>query len=230
MPEALEATESFTVSRRRLLQLATAAATAWQLAPWADRLAAIAGPPGGTTSDAMTATLEAFADTLIPGAKRYDGDHAVAGVVRGPGAVQAGAVDLMWFPQAAIGPLLPTFVTMLDARAASYAAQHRLALDPTLPPFVALSFHDRTRLCLQLLDPGAQDYLVWWALAAMPFIAFHTAGHLHTVDAVRDGHPGLRAIGFPQPDRDGLWRFPHFSYRRKLARSHPHTTSTGNPP
>lgn len=221
--------EPLTISRRRLLQLATAAAIAWQTAPWADRLAALAGPPGGTSTDAMTTTLEAFADTLIPGRKRYDGDVAIAGVVEGPGAVQAGAVDLMWFPPAAVGPVLPTFVSMLNSRAVAYAIQHHVVLDPTLPPFVALDFADRTRLCLELLDPGAPDYLLWWALAAMPFLAFHTAGHLHTAAAVRDGHPGLRAIGFPHPDPDGLWRFPRFSYRRKLARSHPHTTSTGNP-
>ena len=238
MPESLEREprqhESLTVSRRRLLQLATTAFVGWQAAPWADKVLAFAGDaatdtPGGTTSDAMTTTLEAFADTLIPGSKRYDGDYAVAGVARGPGAVQAGAVDLMWFPQAAIGPALPALATALDTRASTYALQHQLALDPTLPPFVALSFADRTRLLLELLDPSAQDYLAWWALAAMPFLAFHTAGHLNTVEAVRTGHPGLRWIGFPHPDPDGLWRFPHFSYRRRLARSHPHTTRNGNP-
>lgn len=221
--------EPLAISRRRLLQLATAAAVAWQTAPWADRLAALAGPPGGTSTDAMTTTLEAFADTLIPGRKRFDGDVAIAGVVEGPGAVQAGAVDLMWFPPAAVGPVLPEFVSMLESRATAYASQHRVVVDPTLPPFVALGFADRTRLCLELLDPSAPDYLLWWALAAMPFLAFHTAGHLHTATAVRDGHPGLRAINFPHPDRDGLWRFPHFSYRRKLARPHAHTTATGNP-
>jgi hypothetical protein len=231
MPEQLAADpqEPLAISRRRLLQLVTAAAVAWQAAPWTDRLAALAGPPGGTSTDAMTTTLEAFADTLIPGRKRFDGDVAIAGVVRGPGAVQAGAVDLMWFPPAAVGPVLPAFVSMLDSRAAAYAGRRRLVTDPTLPPFVALGFADRTRLCLELLDPSAPDYLLWWALAAMPFLAFHTAGHLHTAAAVRAGHPGLKAIGFPQPDRDGLWRFPHFSYRRKLAHSHPHTTANGNP-
>jgi hypothetical protein len=221
--------EPLTVSRRRLLQLAAAAVAAWQVAPWTERLAALAGTPGGTTSDAMTTTLEAFADTLIPGRKRYDGDHAVAGVADGPGAVQAGAIDLMWLPDAAIGPALPAFATMLNERAGQYAAQHQRVLDPTLPPLVALDFTDRTRLLLELLDPNAQDYLAWWALAAMPFLAFNTAAHLHTVDAVRHGHPGLRTLGFPQPDADGLWRFPHFSYRRRLARSHPHTTQNGNP-
>jgi len=221
--------EPLAISRRRLLQLATTAFVAWQAASWADRLVAFAGNPGGTTSDAMTATLEAFADTLIPGQKRYDEDYAIAGVARGPGAVQAGAVDLMWFPQAAIGPALPALAATLDMRASAYATQHRIALDPTLPPLVGLAFRDRTRLLLELLDPNASDYLAWWALAAMPFLAFHTAGHLHTAEAVRHGHPGLRWIGFPKPDRDGFWRFPHFSYRRPLADSHPHTTRGGNP-
>lgn len=221
--------EPLALSRRRLLQLATAAFVAWQAAPWGDRLLALAGGPGGFTSDAMTATLEAFSDTLIPGAKRYDGDYAIAGVARGPGAVQAGALDLMWFPPAAIGPALPALAATLDARASAYAMQHRLALDPTLPPLVALTFKHRTRLLLELLDPSAPDYLAWWALAAMPFLAFHTAGHLHTAEAVRRGHPGLRWIGFPKPDRDGLWRFPHFSYRRRLATSHPQTTRNGSP-
>jgi hypothetical protein len=226
----MPAVEPLEVSRRRLLQLATAAVVAWQAAPWSDRLSVLAGTPGGTTSDALTTTLEAFADTLIPGRKRYDGDHAVAGVVHGPGAVQAGAVDLMWFPPAAIGPALPAFGSMLNARAGAYAAREQVALDPTLPPFVALGFADRTRLCLELLDPAAPDYLLWWAIAAMPFLAFHTAGHLHTVDAVRSGHPGLRTLRFPMPDRDGLWRFPDFSYRRRLARPHRRTTANGNPP
>jgi enediyne biosynthesis protein E8 len=222
--------ESLTLSRRRLLQLATTAFLAWQTAPWADRLTAYAGNPVGTTSDAMTTTLEAFSDTLIPGQKRYDGDYAVAGVVRGPGAVQAGAVDLMWFPQAAIGPALPSLSGLLNARATAYAAANRRILDPTLPPLVALNFADRTALLLELLDPGAEDYLVWWALAAMPFLAYHTAGHLHTADAVRAGHPGLKAIGFPHPDADDLWRFPHYSYRKRLARKHHATTDNGNPP
>lgn len=221
--------DRLTVSRRQLLRLAAGAAVAWQLAPWPDRLAAIAGSPGGTTSDALTATLEAFADTLIPGQKRYDGDHAIAGAAAGPGAVQAGALDLMWFPQAGIGPVLPALGALLDTRATQYAASHRRVLDPTLPPLVALSFADRTELLLELLDPAAEDYLAWFALAAMPFLAYHTAGHLHTAEAVRHGHPGLRALGFPHPDPDGLWRFPEASYRRRLAHPHPRTTANGNP-
>ena len=221
---------SLELERRQLFRIAAAAGLAWTVAPWADRLAGAAGgTPFGTTSDPQTTTLEAFADTLIPGQKRFDGDYAVAGVVRGPGAVQAGALDLMAMPEAAIGPLLPAYAAVLDARATGYALQQQVPLDPSLPPYVALSFADRTKVALQLLDPSAQDYLVWYALAAMPFLAFHTAAHLHTPHAVRTGHPGLRLLNFPQPDADDLWRFPEFSYRRRLAREHPATTARGNP-
>ncbi len=233
---------SVSLDRRRLLRFAGLAAVAWQAAPWAERVASALGPvpdapPGpsdpvgylGTSSDPETTTLEAFADTMIPGEKRFDGDVAVAGVVRGPGAVAAGALDLMRLPAAGIGPTLPLFAGWLNQRAGQYAAEHRLELDPSLPPFVALSFADRTRLAVQLIDPAAPDYLAWYALAAMAFLAFHTAGHLHTPDAVRHGHPGLRWIGFPQPDADGLWRFPRYSYRRALAPLHPRTHPSGSP-
>ena len=37
-------------------------------------------------------TLEAFADTILPGEKRTPDDTAVAGVSDGPGAVAAGAL------------------------------------------------------------------------------------------------------------------------------------------
>ena len=66
-------------------------------------------------------------------------------------------------------------------------------------------------------------------VAALPFIAFYTAGHLPTPDAVRMGHPGLTSMGFPEPDPDHLWRFPEFSYRRRLARRYPGTRK-GSPP
>jgi hypothetical protein len=71
--------------------------------------------------------------------------------------------------------------------------------------------------------------LLWFAFSGLVFLAYHTAGYLHTADAVRQGHPGLTAIGFPMPDDDDLWRFPHFSYRRRLAHLHPATTHAGQP-
>lgn len=184
----------------------------------------------GTTSDPETLTIEAVADTLIPGEKRFDGDVAIAGVARGPGAVQAGAIEFMRFRGTGIGAVLPVFAAAVNAEAVAYAAQHGVIPDPTLPPFVGLKYADRKAMLDGLLNTGGgEESLLWFALAGLVFLSFHTAGYLSTADAVRQGHPGLKSIGFPQPDHDGLWRFPTFSYRRKLARIHPHTTKTGQP-
>jgi hypothetical protein len=223
------------ISRRRLFGIAASAAVAWRFTPWMDDVAdALAIRGAGTAASSVSAaldveTLQAFSDTLIPGAKRGPDDRAVAGAASGPGAVQAGAIDMMRFAPAGIAPLLPGLAAVLNAEAATYAAQRLMVPDPTVAPMVALDFDQRTELVLELLTPTRPDYAVWFALAAMPFLAFHTAGFLHTVDAVRDGHPGLEAIGFPAPDADGLWRFPDFSYRRRLADAHPGTSPTGSP-
>lgn len=184
----------------------------------------------GTTTDPETMTIEAVADTLIPGEKRFDGDVAIAGVARGAGAVQAGAIPFMRFRGTGVGVALPVFAAAVNAEAIAYAAQHGKLTDPSLPPFVGLDYKDRKAMLDSLLNVGNGDeQLIWFALAGLVFLAYHTAGHLHTAEAVRRGHPGLKAIGFPPPDPDGLWRFPRFSYRRKLARIHPRTTKSGNP-
>ena len=43
-------------------------------------------------------TLEAWADTFVPGAKRWPDDRTIAGAATGPGAVEAGAVELLQTP------------------------------------------------------------------------------------------------------------------------------------
>jgi hypothetical protein len=214
------------MSRRRLLQL-VAAATA--TVPLVQRVSV--GSAGAAGSDDLEqGTLEAWADTIVPGQKRAATDRAIAGACAGPGAVQAGAWDLMNDPEVGIQPALPLVATMLNGEATDYAVANGVPLRLTDPPFVALPFADRTVLALQLLDPSRSDQLLWYALAAIAMLAFHTAGQLDTATAVREGHPGLAWIGFPMPDADGLWRFPQFSYRRTLASLHPATTSTGNAP
>lgn len=213
------------VSRRKLLQIASAAALALPLTQLRSPVAAAAP----ALPDPVTQTLEAWSDTMIPGAKRSPTDRAIAGAAAGPGAVQAGAVALMNFPAVGLAPALPALAAGLNAEATTYAASHGVVLDPTVPPFVALPFQHRTALALHLLELGHPDQLAWYGLAGVAFLAFHTAGHLDTVTAVRTGHPGLAWIDFPQPDPDGLWRYPVFSYRRVLARSHPRTTPSGSP-
>ncbi|HYS37141.1 MAG TPA: DUF5987 family protein, partial [Pseudonocardiaceae bacterium] len=40
-------------------------------------------------------TLEAWADTIIPGEKRWPDDRAIAGVSTGGGSVAAGAIEVL---------------------------------------------------------------------------------------------------------------------------------------
>ena len=217
------------ISRRRLLQLAAASAAAWHATPWwlRDRLAHAQLPPGDPLI--IVPTLEAFADTLIPGEKRSPSDRAIAGAASGAGGVQAGALALMALPAAGVAPTLPALAAGLNARVVAYAAPRLIILDPTVPPLVSLSFAQRTDFLVALIDGTEPERLVWYALAGLVFIAYHTAGHLPTVEAIATGHPGLAAIGFPPPQADGLWRFPEFSYGRPLATKHPRTTRTGSP-
>lgn len=216
------------LSRRRLLQLAAGAAAAWSVRPWPLRLPT-AGADDPVSDAVLVPTLEAFADTLIPGAKRSPADRAIAGAAAGPGAVQAGAVDLLRFPPAGVSPVLPALVVGLNEEALRFDPA-AAASSPGDPPLVALPFERRTALLLALLTGDSPARQAWEALAALVFLAFHTAGHLPTAQAVRNRHPGLAWIGFPAPDADGLWRFPHASYRRRLARTHPATVGKGSPP
>jgi len=120
---------------------------------------------------------------------------------------------------------------ILNGYAVFYALFHGIALDPKVPAFVALDFASRTALLVKILgaDGVTAPDPVFYGLASVAFFAYHTAGYLPTVVAIRRGHPGLVAIGFPPPDPDGVWRFPKFSYRRVLAVAHPHSHG-GNPP
>jgi enediyne biosynthesis protein E8 len=219
------------LTRRQLLWLAAIGSAGVPVAAHA----ASPSPPDpvgvlGTKSDPETMTLEAWADTLIPGRKRHDGDVAIAGVARGAGAVQAGAVRFMRFGPTGVASVLPAFIAALNGEATSYVAGRHRSVDPTLPPFVGLGYRDRKALVAQLTgDTSGDEQLLWFAFSGLVFLAYHTAGYLHTAHAVRAGHPGLKAIRFPMPDHDDLWRFPHFSYRRRLAHHHPATTSAGQP-
>jgi hypothetical protein len=223
-------TDSDGIDRRTLLQGLAAAAAGVAMLPATQLLQGSAIAAAG--ADPTVSTLEAFADTLIPGEKRTAADRAIAGVVDGPGAVQAGAIALLRLPAAQVANYLPAVAALLNAEAASYAVSHARLLDATVPPFVALSFPDRTALCGQLLASGQtvgqlQQAVALFAL--LVFVAFHCAGHRHTAEAVTAGHPGLAWLRFPAPDPDGLYRYPQFSYRQVLAESHPGTTASGSP-
>ena len=164
-------------------------------------------PAAAAASESWTTqTLEAFADTLIPGERRFSGDVVVAGAVTGPGAVQAGVVALLESPELPVAPLLPAIAALLDARAVAYAALRLIWLSPTHPPFVGLSFSDRTALVGGLFDPDDPDRPIWQVMSLLVGLAFDTAGQQDTVEALGQGHPGLTWLRFPDPDPDGLWR------------------------
>ncbi|HEV2450808.1 MAG TPA: DUF5987 family protein [Streptosporangiaceae bacterium] len=175
-----------------------------------------------------TMTLEAFADTLVPGERRSADDRAIAGAAPGDGAVAAGAIELLETPATGVTDALDNYVQGLNAHALTYASERGLDLDASVPPFVALSFADRTALVKRLTGPDYPEKDLWVLLALFCFMAFDTAAHMHTVDAIASGHPGLTMMGFAKPDADGLWRFTDYSYRRPLARVHPDTNSSGS--
>lgn len=183
----------------------------------------------GDESLERTMTLEAFADTIVPGEKRGPDDRAIAGAAPGPGAVAAGALELLGDPATGIADSLDIYARDLNERTLAYADEHGLDLDKSLPPFVALPFAHRTALVQALTAPGNPEKDLWVLLVLFSNMAWDTAAHMHTVDAIAAGHPGLVALGFAQPDTDGLWRFKDFSYKRPLARIHPNTTPAGDP-
>lgn len=186
--------------------------------------------PGNQEADQLrTMTLEAFADTIIPGEKRSAADRAIAGVATGGGAVAAGALELLHLPAVGLVDVLDALTYGLNGHATEYAGEHAIELDESVPPFVALAFTDRTELVSALTRPGHPEKEMWVGLALFSNMAYDSAAHLPTAEALATGHPGLVAMGFAKPDTDGLWRFPQFSYGREMAELHPDTTPSGSP-
>jgi hypothetical protein len=190
--------------------------------------------PSDSSADTATrtATLEAFADTIIPGVRRSPDDRAVAGVSPDGGAVAAGAIELLESHAPGISAGLGPLAQALNGHARAYAEEHGLdpdTTDTTVPEFVALPYEHRVALVRRLTAPGHPEKDGWVLLALFSNMAYDSAAHMSTADALAADHPGLKAMGFTRPDADGLWRFPRFSYGRRLAEPHPNTTPSGSP-
>ncbi|HEX6472695.1 MAG TPA: DUF5987 family protein [Streptosporangiaceae bacterium] len=185
-------------------------------------------PDDNQIEQARTMTLEAYADTIVPGEKRWPGDRAIAGAAPGGGAVAAGSIELLRWPATGMTEGLDGLADLVNGHAEEYAAELGLELDASVPPFVALPFEHRTALVQRLTAPGHPEKEFWVLLALFSNMAFDSAAHLHTTEAIESGHPGLTAMGFARPDPDGRWRFPASSYRRPLARLHPDTIASGS--
>ena len=122
-----------------------------------------------------TLTLEAYADTFVPGARRSEDDLAIAGAASGPGAVEAGAVQLLETPATGVTEGLTSLVHALNEHAGAYATERGLVVPADIPPFVALSFADRTALVRGLIAPDHPEKDIWILVALFCFMAFDKA-------------------------------------------------------
>jgi hypothetical protein len=155
------------------------------------------------------ATLQAFADTIIPGrnTERTDlgnaiASGAIAGVDHRPGAVEADALALYHHPLVGFDALQPAFLADLEGRAL-----------PRGGPFLSLAFDQRVTVCREGLDFSNPSRAVWEAAAAVPFTAFCAAALVPEQTAGKAC--GYRVMGLPGAAPRGYRRF---SYRRRLAR------------
>jgi hypothetical protein len=175
--------------------------------PVAERM--IAADPALAAVAPDDATLQAFADTIIPGrrAERTDlGDEihpqAIAGVDPEPGAVEADVLRLYKNPLVGFAPaLVGPFLADLSTRSLQHGG-----------PFLNLSFEQRTAVCIQALAYENGDRVLYEAAAAVPFTAFCAAAE-HPV-GTDDVASGYRVMGYPGAAPNG---YRAFTYRRRLA-------------
>jgi hypothetical protein len=198
------------LSRRDLMRHATVLGTTGLIAsalPVAERIVAAAPARAAVSTD--DATMQAFADTIIPGrnAEKTDlGDEihpqAIAGVDREPGAVEADALRLYHHPLTGFDALEPAFLAELSVRSLQQGA-----------PFLELDFDARTAVLLQALSFENEDRVLYEAAAAVPFTAFCAAA-VHEVGTSKNAS-GYRVMGYPGARPQGYRRY---SYGRQLAR------------
>jgi hypothetical protein len=203
------------VSRRDFLQRSTLLGTAALVAsalPVAERL--MAGVAYAADPSLDDATLQAFADTVIPGRKAVKTDlgdpihpKAIAGVDADPGAVEADVLRLFHDPLIGFDALEPAFLTDLEARSLQHGGD-----------FLSLSYDRRVQVVLGGLGFANSTRVLYEAAAAVPFTAFCAAAvHDHGNSANASGY---RVMGYPGggPNEAPVMYPYSFSYRRKLAK------------
>lgn len=162
-------------------------------------------------------TLQAFADTILPGRKVQVTEsgaainpRAIAGVDTLPGAVEADALALFHHPKVGFDALEPAFLADLEQFAARQGG-----------PFLSLGWDARVKACIGGLDFANPARIVWEAAAAVPFTAFCAAALVPEQTAAKA--VGYRVMGLPGVAPAGYtkrWRPSH-----RLSRER---TRTGN--
>jgi hypothetical protein len=199
------------LSRRQVLQRATAlglGGLVLSALPAAERILETV-PEAAAAVDLSDATLQAFADTMVPGRRAQTTDlgheihpQAIAGVHNEPGGVEADALLVYHDPLVGFDALESPFLSDLQARSLSRGNQ-----------FLGLTFGKRVAVCLEGLNPSNSSVQVYEAAAAVPFIAFLCAAE--QVNATIDGASGFQVMGYPGIAPNG---YADYSYKRKLAR------------
>jgi hypothetical protein len=197
------------LSRRDFLQRATtlgAGAMVLAALPAADLI--LKADPALAAVRPDDATLQAFADTIIPGRKvaRTDlGDEihalAIAGVDKEPGAVEADVLRLFHDPLVGFDALAPAFHSDLSGRALQQGGV-----------FLTLPYAKRVAAVMSGLSFDNPSRTLWEAAAAIPFTAFCAAAE-HPIGTSANAS-GYRVMGYPGAAPNGHRRA---SYRRKLS-------------
>lgn len=187
------------------------------LLPVAERI--LASPTAALAAPNLAdGTLQAFADTLIPGKRVTRTDlgnevhaKAIAGAHPEPGAVQADALLLYHHPLIGFDVVEAAFLADLEARSLLRLGQ-----------FIDLPFAKRVAVCLDGLSPSNPTAQVWELAAAVPFAAFLCTATQK--NATIDKSSGLQVTGHPGIAPNG---YADFSYRRALSSER---TTTGSLP
>jgi hypothetical protein len=187
------------------------------LLPVAERV--LASTPAALAAPSLTdGTLQAFADTLIPGRRVTRTDlgnevhpKAIAGAHPEPGAVQADSLLLYHHPLIGFDLVEAAFLADLEARSLLRLGQ-----------FIDLPFAKRVAVCLDGLSPSNPTAQVWELAAAVPFAAFLCTATQK--NATIDKSSGLQVTGHPGTAPHG---YADHSYRRALSSER---TTTGSLP
>ena len=199
------------LSRRQVLQRATVLGLGGLVAsalPAADRILSSVSPSHASVllSDA---TLQAVADTFIPGRRATVTDlgneihpKAIAGVHSEPGAVEADVLALYHDPLIGFDALAPAFLAELETRSLARLGQ-----------FIDLPYAKRIDVMKEGPAASNPTVTVWEAAAAVPFAAF--LAEATQPNATIDGASGYQVMGHPGIAPMG---YAEYSYGRKLSR------------
>jgi hypothetical protein len=199
------------LSRRQVLRRATVlglGGLVWSALPAADRILSSVAPSEAAVNLA-DATLQAVADTFIPGRRATVTDlgneihpKAIAGVHAEPGAVEADALALYHHPLIGFDALEAAFLAEVEVRSLRRLGQ-----------FIDLSYAKRVEVVKEGLAASNPTVTVWEAAAAVPFAAF--LAEATQPNATIAGASGYQVMGHPGVAPNG---YADHSYGRKLSR------------